>query len=197
MFEPVCLEGRGVRLEPLALSHAEGLLAASVDPEIWTYLMVPQPQTVSEMEAWIGAALDQQRLGNHLPFAIVDRARNAVCGTTRYLDIRPADRAVEIGWTWLSREAQRTAVNTECKFLLLRHAFEKLGCERVQLKTDARNARSRTAIERIGGQFEGILRRYQRYWHGFQRDTAIYGIVAEAWPKVKEQLEAKLDKPVG
>lgn len=191
---PVVLEGARARLEPLALDHAPELLESAADPAIWTYLLVPQPTDRAAMEAWIRAALDQQELGHQLPFAIVDRREGRVVGSTRYLDIRPADRALEIGWTWLATESQRTVINTECKYLLLRHAFEVLGCERVQLKTDALNARSRAAIERIGGQFEGILRRFQRYWHGRQRDTAIYGIIAEDWPAVKSALETKLER---
>lgn len=191
-LDPVVLEGSHVRLEPLRLEHAPCLLAAAADPTIWTYLTVPQPKTMEEMEAWIGQALEQQAKGEHLAFATVARSAGEAVGSTRYLDIRSFDRSIEIGWTWLSPAAQRSAVNTEAKYLMLRHAFEELGFVRVQLKTDARNERSRAAIERIGARFEGILRSYQRYWHGVQRDTAMYAILAEDWPRVKAGLEARL-----
>lgn len=195
-LQPIQLEGDWVRLVPLAQSHAEALLAAAREESIWQYLMVPQPQSVQEMREWIGTALELQEQGGQLPFAVSSRVDGRVVGTTRYLDIRMADRAVEIGWTWYASEVQRTAVNAECKLLLLRHAFEELGMERVQLKTDALNERSRRAIERIGGQFEGILRQYQRYWHGRQRDTAIYSILRSEWPGVRTNLEAKLSAKI-
>jgi len=190
--EPITLSGRFVRLEPLCKEHAEGLLEAASDPIIWKYLTVPQPATISEIKSWIETALSQR---DHLPFATIRQEDSKVVGSTRYLDIRPFDKALEIGWTWIGTEAQRTSVNTEAKFLMLRHAFEELGAERVQLKTDAKNERSRNAIERIGAQFEGILRSYQRYWHGAMRDTAMYSITAEEWPSVRTELERKLGQP--
>jgi len=190
--EPVTLEGTIVRLEPLSVDHSEALLTAAKDPSIWTYLTVPQPQSAAEMRRWIESALSEQEKGTHLAFAAISRESDAVVGTTRYLDIRPFDGSLEIGWTWYAAEAQRTGVNTECKYLLMRHAFEALGFTRVQLKTDAKNERSRRAIERIGGRFEGVLRHYQRYWHGALRDTAMYGITAEDWPEVKSHFETRL-----
>ena len=141
------------------------------------------------MAKWISEALDQQAKGIHLPFAVIRKETGDVVGSTRFLDIRLFDGSVEIGWTWYAAEAQRTAVNTECKYLLMTHAFETWGCNRVQLKTDELNERSRRAIERIGGRFEGILRKYQRYWHGRVRNTAMYAILDEDWPGVKENLE--------
>ena len=189
--EAVTLEGNFVRLEPLEAQHAEGLLEAAADPLIWKYLTVPQPKTVSEMSSWIETALAQL---DHLPFATIRQEDSKVVGSTRFLDIKPFDKILEIGWTWIATGVQRTNVNTEAKFLMLRHAFEDLGAERVQLKTDAKNERSRTAIERIGAQFEGILRNYQRYWHGAMRDTAMYSIVAGEWPAVRAELERKLDR---
>jgi RimJ/RimL family protein N-acetyltransferase len=183
--EAVRIEGAHVALVPLSLEHAEDLLEAARDPEIWRYLLVPQPRSLVDMREWISRALASE---DHLPFAIVRRADQKVVGTTRYLEIRPYDRVLEIGWTWLAKEAQRTPVNTECKYLLLRYAFETLKCVRVQLKTDANNARSRAAIERIGGSLEGILRNFQRYWHGAARDTAMYAITDADWPEVRERL---------
>lgn len=188
----ITLTGSHVELRPLELAHAPDLLAAAADEGIWTYLTVPQPMSQEAMEGWIEEALRHEAKGDHLPFAIWRREDQAFVGSTRYLDIRPFDGSVEIGWTWLGSSARRTAVNTECKFLLLRHAFESLGAIRVQLKTDAKNERSRSAIERIGGQLEGVLRNYQRYWHGASRDTAMYSLLADEWPAAKKRLEAKL-----
>lgn len=188
--EPVTLTGEIVHLEPLSKDHADGLFAASQNEGIWKYLTVPQPITVDEMRALIQGALDLQAAGQHLPFTVRTLADNRIVGTTRYLDIRPFDLALEIGWTWYAADAQRTGVNTECKFLLLEHAFETLGCRRVQLKTDALNERSRAAIERIGAKFEGVLYQYQRYWHGAQRDTAMYAFTAQDWPEAKRRLES-------
>jgi RimJ/RimL family protein N-acetyltransferase len=187
-MEPIRLEGRFVRLEPLSLDHTEALFEASRDAMIWKYLMVPQPQSVAEMADWIDEALRQQASGAHLPFSVFSKESNGFVGSTRYLDIRLDDRSIEIGWTWYRPESCRTAVNTECKYLLLRNAFEVLGCERVQLKTDALNGRSRKAIERIGGKFEGVLRQFQRYWHGRQRDTAMYSILSSEWPSTRRFL---------
>src|SRR5262245_56490045 len=155
--EPITLEGRWARLEPLVERYAADLVEAAQDDEIWRY-MPAVLKTEEQVLAWIAAAQAEQVTASQHPFAIVDRAAGRAIGSTRYLNIMPNDRGLEIGWTWLARSAWRTPVNTECKFLLLRHAFGSLGCIRVQLKTDQRNERSRRAIERIGGQFEGILR---------------------------------------
>jgi N-acetyltransferase len=190
--EPITLEGRWARLEPLAERHADDLAAISGDEEIWRYM--PATLTTGEqIRDWIAETLALQASGAVLPFAIVERESGRAIGSTRYLDIRPNDRAVEIGWTWLARRAWRTAINTECKYMLMRHAFETLGCIRVQLKTDRRNERSRRAIERIGGQFEGILRQHMILRDGtYRRDSAYYSILDAEWPAVKERLEAAL-----
>lgn len=189
--EPVTLEGHWVRLEPLAEHHAADLAAVSGDQEIWRY-MPAVLLTLEQIQEWIAATLRLQDDGAVLPFAIVERAAGRAIGSTRYLSIAPKDRGIEIGWTWLARAAWRTPVNTECKFLLLRHAFETLGCIRVQLKTDRRNERSRRAIERIGGQFEGILRNHMIMPYGL-RDSAYYSIIDTEWPGVKASLSARLD----
>jgi N-acetyltransferase len=188
--EPFTLEGRWVRLEPLDARHAPDLAEAAQDDEIWRY-MPAVLKTKEEIRAWIAAAQAQQAAGTQLPFAIVDRATGRAIGGTRYLNITPNDRGLEIGWTWLARAAWRTPVNSECKFLLLRHAFETLGCIRVQLKTDGRNERSRQAIERIGGQFEGILRKHMIMPYGL-RDSAFYSIIDDEWPAVKQRLVGRL-----
>lgn len=185
---PVTLRGEVVQLEPLGAEHSTDLFEAARAARIWTYLLVPQPKTVEEMRTLIEGALAEQEKGTQLAFAVRSLADSRIVGTTRYLEIRPFDLALEIGWTWYAADAQRTGVNTECKLLLLQHAFETLGCRRVQLKTDALNERSRRAIERIGAKFEGILRSYQRYWHGAQRDTAMYAITSEEWRAVKQRL---------
>jgi RimJ/RimL family protein N-acetyltransferase len=188
--EPITIEGRWVRLEPLAEHHTSDLVAAGADEEIWRY-MPAILQTAEQVQEWLAATLELQAGGAVLPFAIVDRSTGRAIGSTRYLTITPKDRGIEIGWTWLARAAWRTPVNTECKYLLLRHAFENLGCIRVQLKTDRRNERSRRAIERIGGQFEGVLRNHMIMPYGL-RDSAFYSIIDTEWPAVKARLAEKL-----
>ena len=191
--KPIQLEGRFVRLEPLAAGHAEGLLAAARAPAIWTYMPVPPPDSVGDVQKWIEDAQRGQQAGTELAFATVRRADGRMVGSTRYLDIRRPHRALEIGWTWLAPEAQRTPVNTEAKYLMLRHAFETHGAVRVQLKTDERNEKSRRAILGLGAIFEGVLRNYQTRPHdGYVRNTAMYGITERDWPDVKARLEARL-----
>ena len=189
---PVTLAGREVRLEPLRQAHAAGLYGVGRDPEIHRYLIGPAPASLVDMEATVAKALAAAATGVEVPFAIIHRASGQVAGTTRYFEIRRKDRGLEIGHTWLGLAFQRTAVNTEAKYLLLQHAFEELGAARVQLKTDERNERSRRAIERLGARFEGILHCYQTRWDGFVRNTAMYAIVSGDWPAVKAGLEAKL-----
>ena len=194
--KPVVLEGTFVRMEPLALRHAEALFAASQDPEIWRWLPAPMFSSVAEVRSWIEEALALQAKGEVVPFATIRKSDGAAVGSTRYLDIRPPHRAIEIGWTWLATAAQRTPVNTEAKFLMLQHAFETLGAIRLQLKTDERNEKSRKAIGRLGAVFEGILRNYQTRTHdGYVRNTAMFSITDTEWPVVKAGLEAKLARP--
>jgi N-acetyltransferase len=191
--KPVLLEGCHVRLEPLASRHEAGLFAASREPGIWTYLPYRQPTHVDEVQQWIDEAQRAQQAGTEVAFATVRRSDGMVVGSTRYLDIRRPHRALEIGWTWLAPEAQRTPVNTEAKYLLLQHAFEAQGALRVQLKSDERNEKSRRAMERIGAVFEGILRNQMtRAYDGYVRNTAMYSITDREWPAVKARLEAKL-----
>jgi RimJ/RimL family protein N-acetyltransferase len=144
------------------------------------------------MTAYIDRALKDQESGTALPFVTVDRASGRIVGSTRYMNIEPAHRRVEIGASWLARPWQRTAINTEAKYLMLRHAFETLGCMRVELKTDALNRRSRNAIQRIGGIEEGIFRRHILTWSGRVRDSVYFSIVDREWPRVKAALEARL-----
>lgn len=190
--KPVVLNGRTVRLEPLERRHAGGIFAASRDPEIWRWMLVAQPSTLAETEQWIDAALAGVAAGTEVAFATVLQSDGRVVGSTRYIDIRRPNRGLEIGWTWIDTAFQRTAVNTEAKFLMLRHAFEELGAVRVQLKTDERNAKSRAAIARIGASFEGILRKYQARFDGYIRNTAMFSLTAEEWPAAKTKLEQML-----
>ena len=154
---PVTLEGRHVRLEPLSLAHQDRLCAVGLDAELWRWAQTSLA-TPADMRAYIETALTWQAQGTALPFAIVARATGQVVGSTRYANIERADRRLEIGWTWVARAAQRTPVNTEAKYLLLRHAFEVLGCIRVEFKTDVLNERSWAALLRIGAKQEGVLR---------------------------------------
>ncbi|TAM75295.1 N-acetyltransferase [bacterium] len=191
--QPISLEGAHVRLEPLDVAHAPALLEAGREEEIWLYMPIPAFRTLDDAIDFIEQAQTIARTGTQIPFAIVDRANGRAVGSTRYLDIRRADRALEIGWTWLGASARRSAINTECKYLLLRHAFEVQNAVRVQLKTDARNLRSQRAIERIGGVREGVLRKHMIRPHDyFVRDSVMYSIVDEEWPAVKARLEGLL-----
>jgi RimJ/RimL family protein N-acetyltransferase len=187
--EPVTLTGNVVELRPLAPEYADGLFGAISDPELWLYLPSRQPQSVAEMEEMIRGATNSLA---DLPFVIIHRESGRVAGTTRMLEISKNDRGLEIGWTIVGTEFLRTAVNTECKYLLMRHAFETWGCIRVQLKTDLRNERSQRAIERIGGVREGILRKVRVMPDGYLRSSVMYSITDDEWPAVKANLEAKL-----
>lgn len=189
--QPVVLEGAHVRLEPLTLDHARALTKAGADDDIWTWMPL-QPRSHDDFARWIGDALRDRDEGHAMPFAIIERATNEPAGSTRYMQISPPNRRLEIGWTWLAPHVRRTAVNTECKYLLLRHAFETLGCLRVELKTDARNTRSRNAILRIGALEEGTFRKHQLTQHGVQRDTVYFSIIDDEWPAVKQRLEGML-----
>jgi RimJ/RimL family protein N-acetyltransferase len=190
---PVTLEMAGgiVRLEPLRPDHAPGLLEAGKDPSIWTFLM-ERPATLPEMLALIERANAAERAGKELPFAVVEVSTGRAVGSTRFEDITPAHRCLEIGWTWLGAPWQRTACNTQRKYMLLRHAFEALGTVRVQLKADVRNTCSRAAIERLGAVYEGTLRRNRTLPDGYIRDSAYYSVIREEWPAVKSRLAARM-----
>jgi RimJ/RimL family protein N-acetyltransferase len=187
----VTLEVALIRLEPLAETHLAALCAVGLDDELWRWTPT-QVRTADDMRDYIAFALGEQQAGRALPFVIVDRATGAAIGSTRFGAIEPAHRRVEIGWTWLGRPWQRTAANTEAKYLLLRHAFEVLGCIRVELKTDALNERSRSAICRIGAREEGTLRQHMITASGRIRDTVYYSILAGEWAAVKLGLERRL-----
>jgi len=191
VVSPVMLEGAYVRLEPLTSVHLAGLAEVGLDEELWRWIPTPV-RTQEEMAAYIEAALGEQERGESLPFAIADKTTGRAIGSTRYGNIDRTHHRVEIGWTWLAREWQRTAMNTEAKYLLLRHAFETLGCIRVELKTDSLNARSRAAILRIGAREEGIFRNHMITASGRIRHTVYFSIIDSEWPAAKARLEAIL-----
>lgn len=191
MVEPVTLEGTHVRLEPLALEHVPGLCDVGLDPELWRWTL-SVVQDAAGMQAWVEAALKAQEAGREVPFATVDRATGKVAGSTRFMNIELAHRRMEIGSTWVAPAWQRTALNTEAKYLMLRHAFEKLGCMRVELKTDLLNERSQAAIARLGAKNEGIFRKHLITETGRVRDTVWFAITDAEWPEVKANLERKL-----
>lgn len=192
--EPATLEGCHVRLEPLTPAHLPGLCEVGLDPELWRWT-VSRVRTPEEMRAYVDAALRQQAGGTALPFATVERASGRVVGSTRFANLDRTNRRVEIGWTWVARPWQRSAVNTEAKYLMLRHAFTALGCIRVELKTDALNARSRAAILGLGATEEGTLRRHTLTESGRVRDTVYFSILDSEWPAVRAELEEKLRRP--
>jgi RimJ/RimL family protein N-acetyltransferase len=182
------LEGELVRLEPLARAHEDDLWEASRDPATWRWLSIVQPQTRAELHAWLEAAL----AGDDLAFATVLRSSGRAVGSTRFLAWRPEHRCVEIGWTWLAPSEWGTGANVEAKLLQLEHAFERLGCRRVELKTDALNERSRAALAALPAQFEGIHRKHMLVRGGENRDSAWYSVLDDEWPHVRETLRRRL-----
>ncbi len=191
---PITLEGKAVRLEPLSRSHLDALCEVGLDPELWRWTL-DIIHNRSEMASYLEEALAGQIAGTVQPFVIVEKTSGKIVGSTRYGNVEPKHRRVEIGWTWIARPWQRTIVNTETKYILLRHAFETLRCVRVELKTDALNERSRKAIQRLGAVEEGILRQQMITANGRIRDTVYYSVLASEWPQVKEKLEWKLQAP--
>jgi len=190
---PITLEWNGVRLEPLAPHHADGLRAAASDGELWNLVVtsVPAPQDAG---AYIDTALG---MSNRRAWAVVDAASGAVIGSTSYHDIVPEVDRVEIGYTWYARGVQRSHVNTSCKLMLMRHAFDTLGCAVVGLRTDGENFASQAAIERLGAHKDGVLRHHAARRNGQSRDTVMYSILRDEWPRVKAHLEARLAHHAG
>jgi len=190
--QPVTLAGRQARLEPMTLAHVDALWAAGGGhPELWRYYSAPM-LTRDDMQRYVEVALRSQDAGTALPFVQVDAVSGEVAGSTRYGNIDVPNQKLEIGWTWLSPRFQRTVINTEAKLLLLTHAFETLGCIRVEFKADATNEKSRAAMERIGATYEGTLRRHMRRADGTQRDTVYYSVIRDEWPEAKAALEQKV-----
>ncbi len=188
---PTTLEGRGVRLEPLAPAHHDGLAAAAADGRLWElwFTSVPAPADTAE---YIATALEGQRDGHMLPWAVRELDSGAIVGSTRYHDIVAKADRVEIGYTWYAKRWQRTHVNTACKLLLLTHAFETVGCGVVGLRTDIHNLASQQAIERLGARQDGVIRHHQPRRDGSVRDTVMYSILANEWPEVQRGLTARL-----
>ena len=191
LIEPVTLTGRWVRLEPLTPAHAAGLTEVCCHSEIWRYLRV-ELNNEHEVKGWIAAALDEQQKDQELPFAIIDLQSGRAVGSTRYFTRAHKDRGLEIGSTWLTPSVWRTPINSEAKYLLLEHAFERLGCIRVQFITDSRNERSRRAIERLGATLEGTMRHHMIMRDGYFRDSLLYSILDTEWPQLKRELAAKI-----
>ncbi len=191
VVEPVTLEGAHVRLEPLTLGHLAALCEVGLDPELWRWTTA-EVQTEADLRRYVEAALRERDEGRGLPFATLDKASNRAVGSTRFGSIDRTHRRVEIGWTWIGRSWQRTAINTEAKYLMLRHAFEIWGCQRVEFKTHALNQRSRDAILRIGATEEGTLRKHMISERGVPRDTVYFSILDDEWPAVKARLEGMM-----
>lgn len=191
-IEPVLLEGKKIRLEPLSLNHHADLCAAGLHDQIWRWAPVAL-KSPGNMKDYIQTALDEQARGVSLPFATVEKASGKAIGSTRFGNIDAVNKRAEIGWTWIAPEWQRTFVNTEAKYLMLKHAFEMWQCNRVEFKTDALNERSRNAILRIGAKAEGVFRQHMTTESGRLRDSAYFSIINTEWPKVKVALEEKLN----
>lgn len=193
-IEPITLRGRHAALEPLEASHLDGIRAAAADGELWRlwYTSVPDPEKTKD---WLAVALGMRDAQGAMPFAVRDNRDDAIVGSTRYFNVDPVNRRLEIGHTWYARRAQRTAINTECKLMLLTHAFETLGCIAVEFRTHWFNHASRKAIERLGAKQDGVLRNHQLLPDGSRRDTVVFSIIDGEWPAVKRHLRFLLDRP--
>ncbi len=192
--KPVVLQGKHVRLEPMTEEHVSGLAEVGAGQTFWDFMLYGNINTADDMHNWVLDILSRAEKGTDLPFVVIHLASGRVAGATRYLNIVPKDRGLEIGGTWYGPEFQRTPVNTECKYLLLQHAFETLDCIRVQLKTDLRNERSQKAIERLGAVREGVLRNHMILPDGRYRDSVFYSILDTEWPEVKKRLEEMMNR---
>jgi RimJ/RimL family protein N-acetyltransferase len=191
--EPLTLEGNVVRLEPIGERHVADLAKVGLEDEIWRFMRYGKMKTIAQMTVWVRELLVLQDQGSDLPFAVIYKETGAAVGCTRYLNIDTLDRSLEIGGTWYGLDYQGTLVNTDCKYLLLKHAFEELGCVRVWFKTDSRNQRSQRAIQRLGAVREGVLRNHMLLPDGYIRDSVVYSVLPNEWPQVKMKLEARLE----
>lgn len=190
-LEPVTLTGRLARLEPLSHEHARDLLEAARHDDVWTYLDEPTPSTLPMLEKLITEALEEQKAGKRLPWAVIALDSEQAIGSVSFIDIRARDRGVEIGWGWLTPSRWRTGIGREMCYLLLRHAFEDLGVVRVALKTDVRNERSRAAILGLGAQREGVVRNHMVLRDGYIRDSVYFSVTVDDWPAVRAKLRAR------
>jgi RimJ/RimL family protein N-acetyltransferase len=193
-IDSITLSGQYVRLEPLSMNHFDALWAIGQDAELWKWTPY-QITTPDKMHAYIKAALDGREIGTALPFVTIWQATNEVVGSTRFGNIDTGNHHVEIGWTWIDRKWQRTPANTEAKFLMLQHAFEKWHCIRVEFKTDELNEKSQRAIERLGAQREGVSRHHMIVESGRIRNSVYYSIINDEWPHVKAHLQDRLARP--
>jgi RimJ/RimL family protein N-acetyltransferase len=187
------LEGRHVVLEPLAARHEDGLWEAARDPEVWRWMTSSAGTSRADFHEWITEALTQAANGTRVPFAILDATGGAPAGSSSFLTLRPEHRGLEIGFTWMARKTWGTGANVEAKLLLLEHAFERLGCIRVEFKTEARNERARGALAAIPAQFEGVFRSHMLVRGGELRDSAYYSVIDAEWPAVKVALLARVE----
>lgn len=191
---PITLNGSIVRLEPLTEQHIDDLARVGADPELWVYTMT-RITGRADAEAYVAAAISSAAQGTVLPFVTVLQTENRVIGSTRFANYDPDSRRVEIGWTWIAPALHRSGANVEAKLLMLTHAFEQLGCNRVEFKTDVLNQKSRNALIGIGANEEGVLREHTLIWNGRKRDTIYYSILAAEWPDVKTRLQQRLLTP--
>jgi RimJ/RimL family protein N-acetyltransferase len=187
IIEPVALDGKRIRLEPLTEDHFEGVAKAGAHEELWKWTNAVA-NTRESMREYFDEALRMAGTGNALPFATIDKESNEIIGSTRFGNADRINRRVEIGWTWITPSFQRTYANSEAKFLMLTHAFETWGCARVELKTDVLNSKSRNAMLRMGATEEGVLRKHILTYSGRWRDTIYYSVLDTEWPAVKERL---------
>jgi len=192
--KPIILQGKYVRLEPMTEAHAPALAEIGVGQPFWDFMVYGRMETADDMREWVKDILARAEKGTDVPFVAIHIDSGRVAGASRYMNIMPNDRGLEIGGTWYGPEFQRTMVNTECKYLLLQHAFEKLSCIRVQLKTDLRNERSQKAIERLGAVKEGVLRNHMILPDGYYRHSVYYSILDTEWPSVKIRLQEMMNR---
>jgi len=189
----ITLENARVRLRPLDVTDFEALKAIAFDPEIWQWMTTPAPKNSVDLAAYLADAIAARNAGLRYPFAIIDRETGRLVGSTSYCSFAPKDRRLEIGWTWLGREFQRTGINRAAKHLLLSYAFGELGCERVELKTDARNKRSQEAMRRIGATEEGTLRSHLITQGGVRRDSVYFSILKPEWDELRQTVFREYD----
>ena len=192
-IESVTLEGRIVRLEPLRLDHVPGLAEVGLGPAIWRWT-IARPQSEADLRDWVEAAIRNREAGTEFPFATIEASTGRPIGSSRYMNIVLEHRRLEIGWTWLAPAWQRSGANREAKLLMLTHAFETLGCRRVEFKTDSNNEPSRTALLGIGATFEGIFRKHMVMPGDGVRHSAWYSVIDDEWPAVKAGLEESLHR---
>lgn len=193
-IQPVTLTGAYVVLEPLSLDHLDGIKEAVMDGELWKlwFTSIPSPETA---EAYIRSALELRENAGWMAFVVREKATNKIIGSTRYCNVDEVNQRLEIGYTWYAESHQRSAVNTECKYLLLTHAFEKLDAIAVEFRTHWHNHKSRAAIARLGAKQDGVLRNHTKSANGVYRDTVVFSIINLEWPVVKQSLEYKMSKP--